>query len=183
MKDKIIEKATELFMSKGYLATSTRDIVKELNITQPALYHHYKNKELIYIEVLSRFAVNTGKGLIAVLNSDQDDNTKLINMSLYLKNHHPFNLSLMMHDMHKELSIESRIQLFQLWKKFYLTPFVTYFESIQDKTSSELNPSILTRHFLTSISAYINDHEPSHTMESLRIEDYIRIFLYGIKEK
>lgn len=49
MKDKIIEKATELFMSKGYLATSTRDIVKELNITQPALYHHYKNKELIYI--------------------------------------------------------------------------------------------------------------------------------------
>lgn len=51
----IIAYATELFMTQGYLATSTRQIAKGLHITQPAIYHHFKNKEEIYVEVLTTF--------------------------------------------------------------------------------------------------------------------------------
>ncbi len=34
----IMETATKLFLKKGYALTSTRDIAKEIGITQPALY-------------------------------------------------------------------------------------------------------------------------------------------------
>ena len=44
MRDMIIETASELFMKQGYLATSTRQIAKKLNITQPALYFHFKKQ-------------------------------------------------------------------------------------------------------------------------------------------
>lgn len=54
-KEDIIDYATTLFMEQGYLATSTRQIAKGLGITQPAIYHHFQNKEDIYIQVLQKF--------------------------------------------------------------------------------------------------------------------------------
>ena len=50
MRDQIIQVATDLFMEIGFTATSTRQIAQILNISQPALYHHFKNKDdlLIY---------------------------------------------------------------------------------------------------------------------------------------
>lgn len=48
----IIKTAQRLFMESGYRAVSTRQIAKICGITQPALYHHFKNKQDLYIAVL-----------------------------------------------------------------------------------------------------------------------------------
>ncbi len=41
----ILSVASELFMTKGFKNTSTREIALKANITQPNLYHHFKIKK------------------------------------------------------------------------------------------------------------------------------------------
>jgi AcrR family transcriptional regulator len=46
--DRILQKALELFSSKGYDATSVREICEAAGITKPTLYHFYGSKEGVY---------------------------------------------------------------------------------------------------------------------------------------
>src|SRR3954466_3585705 len=46
--DRILLSALELFSSKGYDATSVREICEAAGITKPTLYHFYGSKEGVY---------------------------------------------------------------------------------------------------------------------------------------
>ncbi len=46
-KEKILKTALRLFASKGYKATTVRDIAGAMGIKQSALYNHFKNKDAI----------------------------------------------------------------------------------------------------------------------------------------
>jgi TetR/AcrR family transcriptional regulator len=41
-----------LFASKGYAATSVRDIVSAAGVTAPSLYHHFGNKEGLFLAIM-----------------------------------------------------------------------------------------------------------------------------------
>jgi len=43
--------AIRLFGAKGYAATSVRDIVQAAGVTAPTLYHHFGNKEGLYLAI------------------------------------------------------------------------------------------------------------------------------------
>jgi AcrR family transcriptional regulator len=50
-RQRIVEAATELFSTRGYAATTTRDIADKVGIRQPSLYSHFKVKADILVEV------------------------------------------------------------------------------------------------------------------------------------
>ena len=52
-KSIILEKALELFSTKGYDATTVREIAHAVGITQSSLYKHYKSKEDIFISIFN----------------------------------------------------------------------------------------------------------------------------------
>ncbi len=51
-KDKICLAALKIFLQKGYDATSINDVVTECKITKGGIYHHFKNKEELFIEAI-----------------------------------------------------------------------------------------------------------------------------------
>ena len=51
-KDKISLAALKIFLQKGYDATSMSDVVAECKITKGGIYHHFKNKEELFIEAV-----------------------------------------------------------------------------------------------------------------------------------
>ena len=53
-KEKIINAAKNLFSKYGYRAVSMSEIAKEVKITKPALYYHFKNKREIYLETIQK---------------------------------------------------------------------------------------------------------------------------------
>ena len=53
-KEKILEAAKRLFSDYGYSAVSMSEIAKEVKITKPALYYHFKNKREIYLETIQK---------------------------------------------------------------------------------------------------------------------------------
>lgn len=55
MKDRILEKAQDLFFAKGYHAVSLASICTPLKIKPASLYYHFKGgKEELYLEVIKR---------------------------------------------------------------------------------------------------------------------------------
>lgn len=52
-KDKILRHSLKLFSSKGYKATTVRDIAGAVGIKQSALYNHFKNKDEILETLIS----------------------------------------------------------------------------------------------------------------------------------
>lgn len=51
---RIVAAATELFATRGYAATTTRDIARKVGIKQPSLYTHFADKSEILVEVLAQ---------------------------------------------------------------------------------------------------------------------------------
>ncbi len=52
-RDRIIEQATRLFVSRGYHAISMREIAGAVGVTKAALYYHFSDKEALFLAVLT----------------------------------------------------------------------------------------------------------------------------------
>jgi len=53
-REAMLDVAAELFGQKGYMGVSIRDIAQACDVTNAALYYHFKNKEDLYLAVLRR---------------------------------------------------------------------------------------------------------------------------------
>lgn len=51
-RTKIIRSALKVFLLKGYDATSVNDVVSESQTSKGGIYHHFKNKEELFIETI-----------------------------------------------------------------------------------------------------------------------------------
>ena len=52
-RDRIIEQATRLFVTRGYHAMSMREIAEAVGVTKAALYYHFSDKEALFVAVLT----------------------------------------------------------------------------------------------------------------------------------
>ncbi len=52
-QERLLNAAAELFSKQGYAGVSMRDIGREVGITQAAIYHHFSNKEALYIATIT----------------------------------------------------------------------------------------------------------------------------------
>jgi AcrR family transcriptional regulator len=56
-REAVLQTAAQLFLEKSYGRTSLNDVAERLNITKPALYHYFRNKEEI---LLACYRLGTG---------------------------------------------------------------------------------------------------------------------------
>nr|WP_144033120.1 TetR/AcrR family transcriptional regulator [Thermus oshimai] len=50
-RTRILQEAAQLFTEKGYEATSVQDLAEALGLSKAALYHHFRSKEEILLEI------------------------------------------------------------------------------------------------------------------------------------
>ena len=53
-KDQILDTSLQLFMKKGFDATSISDILSQLDIARGTLYYHFESKEAIMDAIIER---------------------------------------------------------------------------------------------------------------------------------
>ena len=71
-KEKILKHALKLFATKGYKATTVRDIAGSIGIKQSALYNHFKNKD----EILETLIRDLTSSAIVTLFDDKESTDK-----------------------------------------------------------------------------------------------------------
>lgn len=57
-KQKILEKALELFSARGYDAVSVGEIAKAVGIKAPSLYNHFPSKQAIFDAIVENTAAH-----------------------------------------------------------------------------------------------------------------------------
>jgi AcrR family transcriptional regulator len=75
VRNRLLSAAIELFSSKGYSATTTREIVTAAGVTKPVLYYYFQNKEGIYLELM-RGAFTKFDTLLDASRSQRGNSTK-----------------------------------------------------------------------------------------------------------
>ena len=52
-QERLLDTAAGLFAKQGYAGVSMRDIARAVGVTQAAIYHHFSNKDALYIAAIS----------------------------------------------------------------------------------------------------------------------------------
>lgn len=52
VRERLLESAAALFASKGYAATTVREIVERTGVTKPAMYYYFRSKEGIFLDLM-----------------------------------------------------------------------------------------------------------------------------------
>jgi AcrR family transcriptional regulator len=82
-REAVLKTAAQLFLEKSYGRTSMNDVADRLNITKPALYHYFENKEDILLE-----CYRLGVGLIEeILNEVADCGNGLQKVEAFIQSY------------------------------------------------------------------------------------------------
>lgn len=77
-KKALIKKgAVKLFASKGFFATTVKDIANEVSMAQGLVYHYYKSKDDIYLEVISNALDMMSEAVEGLKKSNQPADEKI----------------------------------------------------------------------------------------------------------
>ena len=64
-KETILDRAQTLMLEKGFTATSLDEICEKAGVTKGSFFHYFKNKEQLGMELLDRYAQQTGEAVLA----------------------------------------------------------------------------------------------------------------------
>jgi len=194
-KQRILEKALELFSSHGYDSVSVGEIAKAVGIKAPSLYNHFASKQAIFDAIVEATAVQyekyTDKIDIHVQDARQDISvfSAITEEALLEKVHQIFHYSL-----HNETISRFRrmmkIEQFRspalaaLYSKRYVERIIAYhagiFRSlIEAGDIRREDPHTLAMMYVAPIITLIGicDRQPEREEESLqRLDAHVRLF-------
>ena len=156
----IIKTATKLFLQKGFGETSTRDIAKQIGITQPALYHHFSDKEVLYLDVMNKLSGKIRQEINKLIRKhDLASEEQLLEIVKILKKHHPLSI----YDQYRQtmllLSKSSQQKLNIIFTMDYLEPISDYFKQPSVKLRPDLLPKEAAELFLASLSPLFGTYQ------------------------
>jgi len=187
----ILKAAREQFLSQGYQATSTRDLAKEVGITQPALYHHFSDKEVIFLEVIKTVGEEVQQGILAVndelATAEQPDPVAaLTEVTEVLTGVHPRDVFTVIHSSFRFLKPENKRQLGMVFMQDYLAPLQKFFELGVVTLQPDVKPQDAASFYLTSLSPLFNTFHhvgPADASQHEQTLALIRLILFGVAVK
>ncbi|TYP00005.1 TetR family transcriptional regulator [Geothermobacter ehrlichii] len=77
-RQEILEVAIGLFADAGYAGVSMRDIARFCGLNVGSIYHHFRDKDELYLAAMQQAFSGRAERLLAVLNSDRPDRRRLL---------------------------------------------------------------------------------------------------------
>jgi AcrR family transcriptional regulator len=190
----IIKTAQRLFMELGYRAVSTRQIAQICGVTQPAIYHHFKNKQTLYVAVIQQTLHHTESDLKAILAKFPTFQERLTQIAIYMMSHFEIDLVQMFHDISHELGADDQQIIHRWWMEGFFMPVVTMInegilnEEIKNPESLNTNSTELAYLILNVIKANLQPettaaltNEERKKMAEKKVKLMVAIFINGIR--
>lgn len=176
----ILKTATKLFLQNGFGETSTRDIAKQIGITQPALYHHFNDKEVLYLDVMKDLSSKIRQEINKVIRKHKlTPEEQLLEIVKVLKKHHPLSIYDQYNQAMQLLSKSAQQKLNMIFTMDYLEPIGDFFKQPEVHLRQELLPREAAELFLASLSPIFGTYQliGGH---SITVEQRDKLILYCI---
>lgn len=180
-REKILEIATRLFIAQGYRGISMREIAEAVGVSKPAIYHHFRDKEALFLAILNRNV----QGLSATIQQAHQmsaDSVAALERIIRIILEQPVEQRAVL-----RLATQDMVHLGDLARqKFIEQYYVTFLGTIrtvieQGVAAGELraiDPAVATWALLGILFPYSNNNSPPAT-EAI-IQQVIAIFLHGV---
>lgn len=187
----ILAAARQQFLTLGYQATSTREIARQVGITQPALYHHFSDKEAIFLAVVAEVGAEAQQGIdqvtAQVKAGEQTDPVEaLAAVTEALLTVHPRDVFTVLHGSFRFLQPDNRHQLGGLFMTDYMRPLAAFFDQGLVTLRPELDAQEAASFYLTSLSPLFNNFHhvgPADASQHQQVVTLLQLILYGIAVK
>lgn len=174
----ILDAARNLFLSRGYQGTSTRDIAKIVGITQPALYHHFADKDVLFLQVIETVGLEIKSDIDAINQQGAavPADERLVKITQVLTDKHPRDIFTVIHSSFADLKPENMRQMGTIFQEDYVTPIETYFKSADVKLRQGIRPTEAAEFYITSLSPLFSKFHRIGGV-SMTEEEHIRLLL------
>ena len=183
----IMKTATKLFLNKGFGETSTRDIAKEIGITQPALYHHFNDKEVLFLDVMTAHGSKVRQEVNRVMReTDQKGEDRLWELAKTLLRLHPKDIYEQWQSAGKLLTQSSRRKLNVIFMIDYIEPVSEFFKQPDVKVRPDVLPKEAAELFIASLSPMFNSFQKiggRSITEEQRNRIILDVFMSGLGQR
>ncbi|CAH1853444.1 TetR/AcrR family transcriptional regulator [Convivina intestini] len=182
-RDRILGAATDLFLSNGYDQTSTRQIAKILDISQPALYHYFGDKEALFVEVIRAVGSQIGREMWAVLDQTYSDPVdQLVDMTQAILTRHPRDVFTLIHGSFPSLSADNQRVLGMTFGRNYVAPIEAFFASGAVKLHENVDAHTASSFYITSLAPLFSTFHSLKPQQSRKeqIQQLLNLILYGV---
>jgi len=188
----ILRIAQQLFMEYGYRSVTTRQLAEACGLTQPALYHHFADKQELYLAVVSDEITRIKAALERIVRRSEETAELLKLVASFLLSRVQYDLNLMLHDVRYELSPDAREALDQQFRNGFIVPITEIFTAgirqgyLRGPAEGGLPPlpaAYLFMSMLSRFAAQRNEEtstreKQTHHMEAADV--IVRVLLYGL---
>ncbi len=188
-RNTILRTAQQLFMEHGYRAVSTRQIADGCGLTQPALYHHFADKQDLYVAVMKESLSETQAALERILRRNESVQERLKRIARYLLSNTERDHTMMIHDIQQELSVTARAVLNEAFQAGIIAPIRSLLEEgirqgvLLNVQKSGIDVTTATYLFMSMLSQFLqhSDSIQRDVPERERAEDVVvQILFHGM---
>jgi AcrR family transcriptional regulator len=187
-KTEILDLAIPLFAQSGYAGVSMRDIANAVGIKAASLYHHFPDKQTLYLQAMARAFEDKAQGFAEALNVTGTPEKRLagfVQIFTALMSKDPDFRALLQ----RELLDGDEMRLKLLAKEVFREPFIA-----MEDLADELVPgcdthmvaismaSLILYHLETApIRRYLPGGKARHNKPTVIAEHVTRLLLHGLK--
>lgn len=188
-KEKILHAALRLFSSRGYLGTTTKEIARISEVSEPTVFRHFKSKERLFEEVINTYTfLPSLKDMIPRLK-DMDYETALrevANRYLRQLSNRKDLIRIMLAESYQYPSKVRQIY-FNFIGNIFRTLAVHFKDLQESKLLRDFDPELGARAFLGMFFSYFHAEEilfrnklKKRTVDRV-ISEFVHIFAEGTK--
>ncbi|MGH0432560.1 TetR/AcrR family transcriptional regulator [Bacillus hominis] len=157
-KNKIINTATKLFLSKGYQIVSMDDVAKQCDVTKATVYYYYATKAELFTDTMVQMMARIRENMYTILSTNKPLKERLLDVAkIHLTATMDINIKSFMRDAKISLSDNHLRQMQHAEDKMYEILAQTIEKSIQEGEIPK-NHSLLSAHAFVAL-LYVGDYK------------------------
>lgn len=186
-RDRLLDEATVLFVSRGYAAVSMHEIAEAAGMTKAAPYYHFKDKEDLFVQVFAREQTRLDIELGGLVDQGGAFREVLERVLAHIFTESSLSFGQLLVDLRRYVSEERVEELFAM-KPFQESAIERFFRTAQEKGEfTGLGADEAHMCFIALIMGYFDlshHHRTAKTQlpgfKEVPIETMARFFLHGV---
>jgi AcrR family transcriptional regulator len=182
-RDRILREAFDKFVEHGFAAVSMQQIADSAGVTKATLYHHFRDKEDLFLEVMRMGFAGAMDNLARAINSGTTLREKLLAMATYLFSTERVDLARLFGDLHQHVDRERQESFWQAYRRPWDCLEAPIAEGIATGEIREADPGLVARVWYSAIASqvqYANFHNDVPAPDAATAAQLVDLLMDGL---